>query len=192
MSGFHEAARDARKVKGWTLLQLSRELYARGVDLHPSQLSRIERGLAHPGAAAEVLAQTLGIAPPAAPSAPIDASLGERLRAFRKAQRMTLTELAAKLRALGEKADVSDLSKYERGLIAPGTRRLQALAGALGVAVGELLGAPGDDADRSLIGDLSPDEAAFVRAWRDGGLEELMLWCAANAKRLGQRQGKPS
>lgn len=113
------------------------------------------------------------------PSAPPDAQIGHRLRAFRKRARVSLAELA---HATGR--SIGYLSQIERGLSSPTIREVALLADALKVGFIDLVAPLGSDPeatpirrndDRTYIPFRGPGIAKRVLAPRNAGSIEMFV-----------------
>lgn len=83
---------------------------------------------------------------------------GERLRALRKARRLSQTQLAGRIGA-----HVTSVSDWERGANAPSGRHVASLARELGVAAEHFYGDE-DDEESDPVADLVKSIRALVRA----------------------------
>lgn len=171
LSEFATLLRAARRSAGLTMAKVADATGAAGRRVDSATISRIEAGTRQPTLRqAEVLAEVLGfdLPEPEAQGGEDAEAVGARIRAARRAQDLTLVQLAARMRELGEPTAYSVLSRYEHGTIAPSVMKLRAIAAALGTTIDRLLS---DDVHSSA-------EAEIVAAFRADGIPGLMLWCS--------------
>lgn len=129
---------------------LTKTQVAKRVRVHPSTISKWERGAAPPlvmlrrlarvyGLSTGVLAEAAGVRPPRvlAPSRWTSGDLPDVIRAFRAWHGLTQSEIAA---LVGR--DVGQIQRWEAGRAVPSVATLKALNAALGLPAGELLRIP--------------------------------------------------
>ncbi len=93
----------------------------------------------------------------------------ERLKAARLKNHLTQGELAEKL-----KIDAMQISRWEKGHKIPRSERLAEIAQVLNVSVDYLLGISDEPTIRVRVENLTIEEMALVRAFREGDDKEAM------------------